>query len=54
MVVFNITDDDVAGEPIQKYNLTLSEEPNTVTVSQRTAEINIIDNDRKSNDTLFV
>ena len=53
-MVFNVTDDDVAGEPIQTYNLTLSEEPDTVTVSQRTVKINIIDDDRKSNDRQFV
>ena len=45
---FNITDDDVSGEPSQQYNLTLSEAPDNVTIfPYATTTINIIDNDRK-------
>ena len=47
-ISLNITNDDVSGEPTQQYSLSLSNEPDTVTVTRRTIDININDNDRKS------
>ncbi len=46
-VFFNITDDIVTGEPVQEYNLTLSNEPAEVVVDPfRTTTISILDDDR--------
>ena len=44
---FNITDDIVTGEPVQEYNLSLSNEPAEVQVDPfRTTTISIFDDDR--------